>query len=186
MAQPGFLFGKNVLLRKLTADDATFEYLEWLNDPEVLRFRGQKVYPQNLVDLRQFLEGVQSARDLFLAVCLRGDGRHIGGISLSSLHFFHRTAELSLMIGDKSRWNSGLGAEAIAVLTRHAFLTMNLHKVWSESPNPAFNAVVKKLGWAHEGTKRKLFYLDGQYVDVECFGQLRPEFDVSRLARYWD
>lgn len=185
MAQPGFLFGKNVMLRKLTADDATADYLEWLNDPEVLRFRGQKVYPQNLVDLRQFLDGAQSARDLFLAVCLKSDERHVGGISLSSLNFFHRTAELSLMIGDKKHWNSGLGTESIAVLTRHAFHSMNLHKVWSESPNPAFNATVRKLGWKHEGTKREMFFLEGRYVDVECFGLLSGEFDAQGMGKYF-
>ena len=56
---------------------------------------------------------------------------------------------------------------------------MRLHRIWAESPNPAFNSAVKALGWSHEGTKRQTFLLDGQLVDVECWGLLKHEFNAG-------
>ncbi|MBN2121152.1 MAG: GNAT family N-acetyltransferase [Candidatus Omnitrophica bacterium] len=176
----GFIEGKKVFLRKLSMDDATGNYLLWLNDPDVLRYRGPKAYPSNFDDLRDFIKNAQTSKDLFLAICLKSSGKHIGGISLTSVNFIHRTAELSIMIGEKSEWGKGYARDSIEALTRHAFTNMNLNKLWAESPSPAFNAAVRKLGWVHEGTKRKSFLLDGEYVDVECYGLLKSDFISSK------
>ena len=184
MLMSGFINGKNIYLRKLSIEDARPEYLSWLNDPEILRYRGPKAYPSNMGDLRQFLDGIQNTKDLYLAVCLRKDGRHIGGISLTAINFIHRTSEVSIMIGDKSMWGKNYSTESVAILSLHAFHNMNLNKLWAESPNSRFNAIMKKLSWVHEGTKRKMFYLDGEYVDVEFYGLLKCEFDLKSIQDY--
>jgi len=36
------------------------------------------------------------------------------------------------------------------------------------------------IGWTHEGTKRKMFRMDDDYKDVECFGILKSKFKTSR------
>lgn len=176
MSTTGFINGENIFLRKLSMEDATDKYLGWLNDPDVLRYRTLKAYASNMEDVRDFIRCAQVSKDLFLAICLKSANRHIGGISLAPIDFIHRTAALNIMIGEKSEWGKNHGKEAIAALTRHAFMNMNLNKLWTQSANPAFNAIVKKLGWAHEGTKRKMFLLDGEYIDVECYGILNSEF----------
>ncbi len=175
----GFVNGKNIFLRKLSMNDANENYLKWLNDPEILRYRGPKAYPSNMEDLLSFIKHAQSSKDLCLAICLKKTGKHIGGISLTSINFIHRTAELSIMIGEKSEWGKGYGTESITALSRHAFLSMNLNKLWAESPNPSLNAILKKLGWSHEGTKKEMFLIEGEYVDVEFYGLLKSEFMSS-------
>ena len=80
------------------------------------------------------------------------------------------------MIGARDTWGRGYGAEAIAAVTRHGFSAMGLHRIWAESPNPAFNRAVERLGWTHEGTKRAAFFVDGGFVDVECWGVLQTEW----------
>ena len=177
MPTTGFLNGENTFLRKLSMEDATDKYLGWLNDPAVLRYRTSKAYASNMEDIRDFIKCAQVSKDLFLAICLKSTNRHIGGISLAPIDFIHRAAALNIMIGEKSEWGKNYGKEAIAALSKHAFMNMNLNKLWAQSANPAFNAVVKKLGWVHEGTKRKMFLLDGEYIDVECYGILKSEFN---------
>jgi RimJ/RimL family protein N-acetyltransferase len=171
-----FIEGPRLFLRKLMLEDAAPSYVQWLNDPDVLRYRGPKGYPSNMADLRRFIKFAQSTNDLYLAICLKRNGKHIGGISLTSISSIHRTAELNIMIGDKVAWGKNYGQEAIAILMRHAFMNMNLNKLNAQSPNPAFNKTVKKLGWKKEGLKRQVFLLDGKYVDMECFGILKSEF----------
>lgn len=176
MSMTGFINGENIFLRKLSMEDATEEYVRWLNDPDVLKYRGPKAYPSNMEDLREFIKIARTSKDLYLAICLKKNKKHIGGISLAPINLIHRTAGLNIMIGDKSEWGKKYGEEAVSALIKHAFMNMNLNKLWAESPNPAFNAVVKKLGWVHEGTKRKMFLLDGEYIDMECYGILKSEF----------
>jgi RimJ/RimL family protein N-acetyltransferase len=171
-----FIHGENLFLRALTPDDASDAYLSWLNDPEVLRFRGPKAFPTRRADMEAFLQRVQSGGDLHMAICLAGDGAHIGNLSLNAVNWVHGHAELSIMVGDRGRWGKGFGTQAIDLATRHAFHNMGLRRLWAESPNPRFNAAVKRLGWVHEGTKRQAFLLEGGHVDIECWGLLKAEW----------
>jgi RimJ/RimL family protein N-acetyltransferase len=86
-----------------------------------------------------------------------------------------------MMIGAKDLWGQKLGQETIAAVVRHAFLSMGLHRVWAESPNPAFNSSVRSLGWTHEGTKRQAFLLDGTFHDIECWSILSCEYGRLRV-----
>jgi RimJ/RimL family protein N-acetyltransferase len=171
-----FLTGDRLVLRSIVPEDATESYLGWLNDPEVLRFRGPKAFPSSMADLRRYLDSAPDRGDLHLAVCERVGERHIGNVSLNNILWVHRSAELSIMLGARDAWGKGYGGEAMALLADHAFRSMGLNRVWAESPNPAFNAAVRRLGWTHEGTKREAFLLDGRFVDIECFAILAREY----------
>jgi len=179
-AQPPFLTGERVVLRALTRDDASAEYLAWLNDPAVLRYRGNKSYPSRMDDLLAYIESIPARGDLVLAVCTAKDGRHIGNISLISIQWVHVSAELSIMLGARDIWGGGYGSEAMALITCHGFEAMGLHRLWAESPNPAFNAVVERQGWTREGVKREAFALDGKRIDFTCWSLLAPEYFAAR------
>jgi RimJ/RimL family protein N-acetyltransferase len=157
-------------------DDACPDYLAWLNDQEVLRYRSPKAFPYSMTNLQDYLSGVGGRGDLVLAICLRESRRHIGNVTLNTILWVHRSAELSIMIGAKDVWGKGFAKEAIYEVSRHAFSSMGLHRLWAESPNPAFNNAVRSLGWKHEGTKREAFLLDGKFIDIECWGLLKDEF----------
>lgn len=171
-----FIDGHRIYLRKLSLSDVTEEYLSWLNDPEVLRYRRPKVYSSTMEDLQTFIRTAQNSQDLYLAICLQEGDKHIGGVSLTAINFVHHTADLNIMIGDKNCWGNGFGKEVVFVLSKHAFFNMGLNRLSAQSPNPAFNKIVKSLGWVHEGTKRQMFLMDGEYIDMECYGLLKSEF----------
>ncbi len=171
-----FLETQRLILRGLCSTDANQEYLAWLNDPDVLRFRGPKAYPSDIDGLKAYIEGISGRGDLVLAICLKSGGRHIGNIALNTIQWIHRSAELSMMIGAKDVWGQGYAKEAIHAVCGHAILSMGLCRVWAESPNPAFNRAVESLGWKHEGTKRDAFLLDGKLINIKCYSILKREF----------
>jgi [ribosomal protein S5]-alanine N-acetyltransferase len=178
-----FLESPRLRLRALEPEDATPEYLSWLNDAEVLRYRAPKAFPSSLEDVRQYIADVRGRGELVLALCLKEGHRHIGNLSLGHILWVHGSAELSLMIGARDCWGRGLGKEAIAAVSEHVFRNMGLQRLWAESPNPAFCAAVKSLGWVHEGTKRNAFLVDGEHVDVHCFGLLRTDAAARASAK---
>lgn len=174
-ANPVFIPGHRIHLRPLSAADATPEYLSWLNDPEVLKYRAPKGFPSTIESLHRYIGSIPERGDLVLAICLP-DGRHIGNVALNTILWIHRHAELSIMIGARDTWGQGYGKEAIAAVTGHAFRNMGLNRLWGESPNPSFNAAVRGLGWTREGTKRQAFLLDGAFTDIECWSLLAGEW----------
>lgn len=178
-----FLQGKSVNLMPLGASDVSSDYLAWLNDPEVLRYRAPKSFPTTMAQLEAWVAGLPSRGDLVLAIRSREDGRHVGNISLGSIQWVHRSAELSIMIGAKDVWGNGFGFDAIGLLTEHAFKAMGLHRLWAESPNPAFNATVKKHGWTQEGVKREAFLLEGAFTDFICWSILEREWSSASDRR---
>lgn len=169
-----FVIGNRLYLRPVRAEDVTDEYLRWLHDPETLRYSARKAFPTSLDDARAYPEAARKAGDLHLAVCTRDDGHHIGNVSLQRITWAQGSAVLSILIG-AARGN-GYGAEAIELLTGHAFRSMGLRRLSAESPNPAFNAAVKRLGWTHEGRRRQALLVDGAWADLECWGILRDEY----------
>jgi ribosomal-protein-alanine N-acetyltransferase len=174
--EPVFLQGDRVRLRPLLPSDASDEYLAWINDPMVLRHSRRKAFPSTRADLAQFLGQLSGSGDLVLAICDARSGRHVGNIALNTIVWPFGSAEVSIMIGSKDVWGHGYGQEAIELVTGHAFRSMGLRRLWAESPNPAFNAVMEKLGWVREGVKRQAFLLDGRYVDFVCWGLLKDEY----------
>lgn len=173
--ESSFLEGKDIVMMPLGKGDINSEYLSWLNDAAVLRYRAPKSFPTTLAQLEEWIVSLPSRGDLVLAIRTRTERRHVGNIALNTILWPHRSAELSIMIGAKDVWGQGIAKDAIEVLTAHAFGAMGLHRLWSESPNPAFNGVVAKLGWTKEGIKRDGFMLDGAFVDIGCWSILDHE-----------
>lgn len=178
-----FLSGERVELKPLGSGDVSAEYLSWLNDPEVLRFRAPKSFPTTLAQLEEWIASLPLRGDLVLSIRARENGRHVGNISLGPILWNHRSAELAIMIGAKDVWGKGYGAEAIELVSRHAFEAMGLHRLAATSPNPAFNSTVRKLGWTAEGVRREAFFADGGFVDFEAWGLLEQEWRGGKGRR---
>lgn len=176
MSEAVFLEGKQIVLSPLGRSDVAPEYLAWLNDAEILRWRAPKAFPTTMAQLEAWVEALPSRGDLVLAIRATDNHRHLGNIALNTIQWVHRSAELSIMIGAKDIWGRGIGTEAIALLTGHGFAAMGLHRIWSESANPAFNAAMTKLGWTSEGRKREAFLLDGIHTDFICWSVLEREW----------
>lgn len=171
-----FLQGKQIELRPLGQGDVSQDYLSWLNDAEVLRYRSPKSFPTTLAQLEDWITSIPARGELVLSIRARDSGRHVGNISLGTILWSHRSAELAIMVGAKDTWGKGYGTEAVTLLSAHAFDTMGLHRLAATSPNPAFNASMRKLGWTQEGIRREAFFVDGGFVDFETWGLLEQEW----------
>lgn len=173
MTDAAFIHGRDVYLRPLAPSDFNDRYLEWLNDPEINRYSQRRFLPTDGEGMKAF----RGSRDLIhLAICLKADGRHVGNVSLGPINWFHRFAELRILIGDRKVWGKGVGRQAIYLMTKHALVTLGLERIEAGSVNPAYNAAVKALGWQEEGHQRRRFFLDGKHLDLVMTSQLRSEF----------
>jgi RimJ/RimL family protein N-acetyltransferase len=165
-----FIETDRLTIVKLEQRHVSEEYLGWLNDQEVMSYRGPKAYPMTVAGMREYIEEVDRRGDLVVALHVKADNdKHIGNIALNTINWTHRSAELSIMIGDKSYWGGGYATEGIKAVVDHAFQRMNLHRVWLETPNPALARAVEKLGWKKQGEWASAFWREDKYIPFHCW-----------------
>lgn len=180
---PPFLVGSRVYLRPLAVADADGDYVAWLNDAEVTRFLETGKYPVTREAVVRYIEGFQnSTTDLAFAIVDRSSELHIGNVTLNRINGIHRYADTGILLGRKEFWGKGLGFEAWSLLIEYAFNRLGLRRIVAGAiaGNGGSVALLKKLGFTHEGTLRQQAFVDGVYRDGLWFGLLREEFYLFR------
>lgn len=174
------IYGERIRLRSPEREDVK-KFHEWINDPEVTF--GLSLYlPMSLRDEEAWFENVakRPPDEKPLTIDLRaGDGwRLIGNSGLFDIDHVAHSAEIGIMIGDKSVWNQGLGTEAMSLLLRHGFETLNLNRVFLRvhANNPRAIRCYQKVGFVHEGTMREAVFRRGKYEDMHLMSVLQKEW----------
>jgi RimJ/RimL family protein N-acetyltransferase len=181
--QNAFLSGPTICLRPVEREDARI-IAPWLNDQEVIRTTLQ-YRPMTLAREEEFLaQASASEKDLVLGIVPRATGQLVGVTGLHLLDFRNRHASFGLMIGVKEEWGKGYGTEASRLILDHAFLTLNLNRVWLHvhEYNTRGVRAYERVGYRKEGLLRQDCYRDGRYWDTFVMGVLREEWVARRKA----
>lgn len=173
-----FLVGEKIYLRPLDLDDVNQDYLNWINDEEVIGNLAT-VFPSTKEDLEGFVNSVLKNRNyVFFAIVEKKTNKHIGNVKLGPIEWISRTSNYGLMLGDKSSWGKGYAQEAFALLLKFAFGSLNLHKIWDMAviTNIASIKANEKVGFKVEAELEKHVYKNGKYHNVAVLGLLKENY----------
>jgi [ribosomal protein S5]-alanine N-acetyltransferase len=84
-------------------------YVKWLNDAAVVQFSDQRFLKHTENSQQIYLRSFDGNASHLWEISL--GGKPIGSISVA-ICWPHKRAEIGIMIGDKSEWRKGFGAEA--------------------------------------------------------------------------
>jgi RimJ/RimL family protein N-acetyltransferase len=181
------IIGKRIRLRALEKKDLPL-FVDWLNDPEVTR--GLVHYlPFSMEEEEAWYENIRKGPreeyPLMIDVQTGGGWMPIGDLNLFAMDWRIRSAELGIVIGAKEYWDQGYGTEAVGLLLRHGFHTLNLNRVFLRVYEDNTRAIraYEKAGFVQEGRHRQGYYRDGQYIDVILMSILRAEWQKSTESR---
>ena len=134
-------------------------------------------HPYTEENAKSFLALLQEPGRIWFAITLRNDGRQIGGIGLT-VEQQHRHAELGYWLG-VPYWGEGFATEAAREMLRYGFEDLGLHRIHAShfKHNPASGRILVKLGMHYEGCQRQHIRKWDQFVDLELYGVLRPEWE---------
>ncbi len=194
-AQPGGrlqLETARLVLRDWTPGDLP-DLIEGLNDLSVARWLAFVPHPYTPDAAQQWIAYcaslAQAGRDRSayeLAIELRGEGKVIGGVSLSRISRLHGTAGGGIWLNARYHGH-GYGLEAFAEKVRFAFEDLGLRKLENGyfPGNAASQAMQAKLGYTLEGVRRKAFrcLADGELKDECITGLLVEEWRNARVDR---
>jgi len=200
----GMIYGKRLRLRAAEREDLP-RFVAWLNDPEVRQFLLIN-QPLSMAEEERWFDSMlnrpsaEHVRVIEIAQAggsgdhaadvsdiQRGDGiswKPIGNVALENIDWVNRSAEIGIFIGEKSCWNQGYGREAMSVMLRHAFETINLNRVYLYvyAYNPRAIRSYERAGFKLEGRLREGRYHEGRYHDVLLMAVLRSEWQSDGFS----
>jgi ribosomal-protein-alanine N-acetyltransferase len=164
-----------LLLRPVTVADINPNYIQWMNDPDIVQYmecRFQKWTAQDLEDYIVKME--KSEADHFFAIIDKQSQDYIGNIKIGPVNQHHKYASLGLMIGDKNFWGKGLATEVIQLATQYAFDNLKIRKMTAGcyANNKGSCRAFEKAGFEQEGVLKNHYKDATKYNDAILWGKL--------------
>lgn len=169
--------GERISLHRLAEEDVTQEYVDWMNDIEVVRYTESRFYQHSKESTLSFVRSVTNDFNYAFAIVDNETKQHIGNIKIGNINPNHKNADVGLIIGRKEFWGKGIATEAIRLCADFAFRELKLHRLWAGlyASNKGSAKAFEKAGFSLEGTKREAALLDGQWVDCWIYGLVNHE-----------
>lgn len=177
MAKFYFLDSEEIGLRRIEQSDDLTNYHKWFNDQDINEFNSHAIYPMTLQAIHEYLRGIDKS-NLHLSIFLKSENQHIGNISLQSIDYINRSAELAILMGEKSFWGKGYSTVACKLLMMHGFEKMNLNRIYcgTSELNTGMQKLALKVGMKLEGRRLDAIFYKNEYVDLLEYGILKHDF----------
>lgn len=166
---------QRLILETLTPSNMSPDYVEWLEDPEIVRYVEVRHAKHTGDTVARFVESMlASANDLMMGIFIKTTGRHIGNIKLGGVNWHYGRGDIGVIIGDKACWGQGYGTEAIDCLSRLAFAGVGLRRLeaGAYASNKGCIKAFLKAGFREEGVLADYWLLNGKPEDSVLMGRL--------------
>ncbi|MBN2794668.1 MAG: GNAT family N-acetyltransferase [Clostridia bacterium] len=172
--------GHKIRLRAVEMSDLEDYYLKTDGDTDALESSDRLIFPVSKETRRKRIESLSHQNpydETYTLIIENEEGVPVGNINTHSINRIDGVFMYGLGIL-KSYRRKGYGREAIELLCRFYFETLNFRKV--EVHIYGFNqssiTLHEKMGFIKEGVLRQNHYANNQYHDTYCYGLLKEEF----------
>ena len=164
----GYLVGDRINLRKLVVEDASEEYLSWLNNYEVVKYTESRFFPQSIKEIEDYILSCNNSSNVTFAIVDNQSNLHIGNIKLGNISWIHRYADIGLIIGNTNFWGKGVATEAIGLVTQYAFNRLNLRRIIAGVYVTNTNSIkaFEKNGFLISHREKSKYFFEGEYIDA--------------------
>lgn len=154
-------------LRAFQAIDINDTYIGWLNDTQVTRYSNQRFRCHTAESCSVYLAGFQQSFNSFLLIERLVDHLPIGTATVYRNNW-HGTADIGLMLGERSCWGQGFGSEAWQALLEAVLMEDGMRKVTGGTArlNIAMVRIMEQSGMVLEAVRPRQELIDDQQVDL--------------------
>jgi RimJ/RimL family protein N-acetyltransferase len=156
----------------------TARYVDWLKDPESMRFSEQRHRQHTLASCREYWQAIQDGPGYFWAILAKAEGLgHIGNM-IAYVEPQHSLADLSILIGEPAARGKGLALEAWQAACDYLLRTAGFRKVsgGTIAPNEPMIRVMRRAGMVEDGRRAGQHLWDGAPVDMLHFAFFRDDY----------
>ena len=172
--------GRKIQLRKPEESDVV-KLINWFQDPLFIKYLyGSQLQSMNELNQHAYQILNQNAKDTSAGLTLLMESKEqeaFGLIMFNHINWKDRNAELNIAIGEPQFRNSFNGIEAFILALIVGFCELNLHKIYGYVYHNNANSkhIVERAG-VYEGTLRKHYYRDGEFVDLKVYSFFSAQF----------
>jgi RimJ/RimL family protein N-acetyltransferase len=175
------LLGEKIKLLPLEKEDLP-KSRQWVND-KYLNSKMLRVLPVSKLDQEGWYQDVvQNPSKIVFAIKTKDGEEHVGNTGFYHIDWIHRRAEFWILIGERSFWSKGIGAEVVSLMQDYAFKNLNLNKVYlnvGEDNKEAIDLYTKS-GFVQEGILKEHYFIEGKYLDIITMAVLRSNIDGGK------
>lgn len=161
------LQGKKVELRPFATADITPAYIGWLNDARVTRFSNQRFRRHDQASSEAYLATFAGSDNLFISIRDRADGHAIGTMTVYFAPH-HGTADVGILIGERTIWGRGYGQDAWNTVVDWLSCHEAIRKVTAGTlaNNQGMITLMERSGMILEATRKAQEIVAGCPVDI--------------------
>lgn len=143
---------------------------EWLPWPSTIQSAADEA-----AFIRQTIDWMSKGEGLGCAIIV--DRELAGGIGVHKIDQVNKSAEIGYWLAD-GFVGRGVMSRSTQALTSFAFEELGLHRVVirAATGNARSRAIPMRLGYTHEGTERESQVLNGEFIDLESYSMLAPDW----------
>lgn len=171
---------KRLILKPLTSEHLSQDYVNWLNDIEVYKYL-ETGGNFTIEMLQEYLKEVEKKDIYFWAIHKKEGNLHLGNIKIDPINMKHGIAEYGIMMGRKSEWGKGYATEATDAIIKFCFNSLNIRKLTLGvvSDNISAYKLYQKLGFEVEGIYKKHGKYQGKYCDIIRMALFNPNYNTN-------
>jgi len=169
-----------IYLRAFEPEDYTLT-VKWRNDEEITKALSGNHFFVSQAREKKWVEdkSINDDNHIYLAICLREDGKMIGFTSINNIDCRNLKAEWGgTIIGEKSLWGKGYATEAAKLMLEYLFEQYPMHKCYAYclEEHEVTQKMFLSLGLNKEGLIRDDVFKDGEFKSKLLFSILREEY----------
>jgi [ribosomal protein S5]-alanine N-acetyltransferase len=171
-----FVLGNKVRLMPFADADITDAYVGWLNDPVTMRFSNQRFLRHDRQSSQRYLATFSESPNLFFSVRVQSTEQVIGTMT-AYISPMHGTADMGILIGNRSAWGQGFGLDAWTTLMHHLLLQPNIRKVTAGTLacNVPMLSLAARSGMKPDGVRQRQELVDGVAQDILYFAKFADD-----------
>lgn len=146
----------------------TPQYVEWLNDPEVVRFSTQRHRVHTQESCRGYWQSYAGTPNHFWAIIEHEQGLgHIGNMN-AYIDLHDQVADLGIIVGNKIAWRQGYAREAWLEACKYLFTQAGIRKITAGTcaSNASMVGLMNAAGMIEDGRRVRQTLIEGCEVDI--------------------
>ncbi|MCP4668351.1 MAG: GNAT family N-acetyltransferase [Deltaproteobacteria bacterium] len=169
---------KRLLIIPFSERHLTPRYVEWLNDPEIVRFSEQRHKKHTIESCHRYMKSFEGTPNYFFAIeeIETGIG-HIGNIN-AYVDKNNSLADIGILLGEKQAQSKGYGLEAWLGVCDFLFHEVGIRKITAGtiSLNTPMLKLMRRAEMIDDGVRREHYIFKDKLVDVIHMALFREQF----------
>jgi RimJ/RimL family protein N-acetyltransferase len=170
------LAGEYVLLEPVLVEDVTPRYVDWLNDPEVVKYSNQRFISHSTESCIAYINSFENTSNKLYKIVKKSDLLMIGTLT-AYINPFHKTVDMGILLGDRNCWGKGFGGDAWVTLLNFLLAAIHVRKITAGTLrcNQAMINIMQRSGMQLEAVRVQQELIDGAPQDLVYFARFNEK-----------